>query len=218
MELLLVLAAICFSLWRTHVGALAGFATLLATALLVRGQDNGWSISALTPLVAILSALVVFGLATIVVTARLADHARPSHRFMSAVLAAIGTLAVGVSLAATPSHRASGSAIVAGGTAFLLGAVPGFAWAPLLIRHEHRVASALGVVAFIASAGVALWVPAGLPDPLAARWTFGVLGAVSAPWALWHAARQRREDPRCARSYVAAAAGALLVLLRAVVV
>ena len=165
-----------------------------------------------------LALLAVLSIGSIAFTAAVSTRGWPSRRFTGAVLAATGIMANGVAMLGVPRTAALGSAVVSGALCYWLGAVPAYAWAPLLFRHERRTVEASGVVALAVSAASLWWVVPRLPAPGAARLTLVVLGAVSLPFGLWHAWRQRQRDPRCARSYVAVVVGALFCLLRALTI
>ena len=210
--LCLAAAALAFALWRTLPGVLAGFALMLAVAF---GQGLG---QRRPPDVALpLALLAAMALGSIVLTAALSVRGWPSRRFAGAVLAATGIAAYGVAMLGAPRTAALGGVAVMGALCYWLGTVPAYAWAPLLFRHERRPVELSGIVALVVAAASVWWVTPRLPAPAAARATLAVLGAASLPFGLWHAWRQRRSDPRCARSYVAVVLGAVLCLIRAAV-
>ncbi len=209
------LATACFAVWRSMAGALAGFAFMLAAGWLALRGASAESLRALAPIATTIGAVLLFGVTTIVTTTAISAHGWPSRRFLGAWLAATGVLLVGLALAAAPAAAAMGSVLVAGGLAGLLGAVPWFAWAPLLLRHQRPSISMVGSIALLLTGAVAWWALPRLPDPDAARTTVAVLGGVVVPWAAWMAWRQRAVDPRCARSYAAVVAGGLLLIVRA---
>ena len=207
--------AACFSGWRTFRGAVAGAGALLAAALAAWVGAQAPSLAAILPLLPWLGALESFGVASLILAARAQDPPRLGRRLLGAWLASSGLTALGLALAATERTEALGSALVAGALAYRLGVVPAFAFAPLLLRHPDRRIAALGAAAFALASGVLLHTLPRLPDPGAAARALVALCVGTAPWALWHAVRQWRSDPRCAGTYAAvtAAAGSLLIIL-----
>ena len=203
-------AVLSFALWRTLAGVTAGCALMLAAAL-----AQGLAQRRVPDVALPLTLLAALSLGSVAYTAALATRGWPSRRFTGAVLAATGIAANGVAMLGAPRTAVLGSAAVAGALCYWLGAVPAYAWAPLLFRHERRPVEAAGVVALLAAAASLWWVVPRLPAPGAARITLAVLGAAALPFGLWHAWRQRRRDPRCARSYAAVVLGATLCLVRA---
>lgn len=206
--------AACFAGWRTARGTVAGFGGLLAAAFAAWTTAGAPSLAAIQPLLPWLGALESVGLVSLIVVARAQDPPRPSRRLLGAWLAPSGMVVLGLALAAATRTAVLGSALVGGALAYRLGVVPVFAWAPLLQRHPHRPVVVFGLAALAFAFAVLLHTVPRLPRPDSAAATLVTLCAATVPWAMWHAVRQRRSDPRCAGTYaVVAATGTLLILL-----
>ncbi len=207
--LLAATGAAIFTLWRTVPGVLAGFAAFAGAALL-SWHDAG-TLGILRSALPWAGALEAFGLITIVSVALARDPRRVSRRLLGSFLASTGIGLFGVALCADPGAGALGSALVAAALAYRLGAVPAFAWLPMLLRHPSRGIQVLGAagVAF-ASAVLAIVVPL-LPHPGMALLALGALSAI--PWAALSGWRQRESDPPCARTYLIVIAIALTLIV-----
>jgi hypothetical protein len=209
--LLLAAGAASFVAWRTKPGARAGFALMLGAALAGAGPGpHGFA--GLRPVIPALASLEALGPATIAAVALVRRPRRVSRRLLGAWLASSGLVMSGLAMCTRSGAAAAGSALLAGGLAYRLGAVPAYAWAPMLLRHPSRIISATGTLA-LAGAGSALALTmAVVPDSAAAWATLAALAVATLPWAAWQAARQRRRDPPCARTYGLVALTATLVL------
>lgn len=199
----------CFTAWRTLAGAGAGFALMLASAVLVVLPEPLFHETVRTIPVLVLLTIEIYGLGTALLV-RSGEH-RPSRRLLGAWLASSGTLVLG--LAHLDLAPGIASMLVCGALAYRMGAFPAFGWAPLLLRHPSNNVAWLGVIAFIATGVATILLVSVLPDAHATRWSLRILGAVAVPFTLWHTRRQWSIDRRCARSYLAALASALLLLL-----
>lgn len=197
-------------------GVCAAFAAFAAAAFVAWPRGGADSLGALASALPWALGLEVFGLLTILAVALVRDPRQVSRRLLGSFLASTGIALLGVALCATPGARASGSALVAGALAYRLGAVPAFAWLPMLLRHPSRGIEALGA-AGVAFAGLVLArvVPL-LPRPDAALSMLGALSAITIPWAAANAWRQRSSDPRCARTYGVVMGIAIILIVAAI--
>lgn len=193
-------------------GVCAGFAALAVAALLAWPRGAAGSLGALAPVLPWAAALELFGLLTVVAVALVRDPRRVSRRLFGAFLASTGIGLLGVALCAGARTGALGSALVAGALAYRLGAVPAFAWVPMLLRHPSRGIGVLGAAGIIGAGAVLARALPLLPDPRAAGTALGVLSAVTIPWAVWNAWRQRHDDPRCARTYLVVVGIAIILI------
>jgi hypothetical protein len=209
------MAAGAFALWRTVPGVCAGFAAFVAAAILAWPAGAAGSSGGLAAALPWAAALELFGLITIVAVALARDPRGVSRRLLGSFLASTGIGLLGVALCPDPRSGQLGSALVAGALAYRLGAVPAFAWLPMLLRHPSRRIEALGAagVAF-AGAVLALVLPL-LPRPDAALAMLAALSAVTIPWAAANAWRQRASDPPCARTYLVVIGIAVVLIVTA---
>lgn len=197
-------------------GVCAGFAAFAGAAGLAWPRGGADSLGGLGAALPWAAALEAFGLLTILAVAIVRDPRRVSRRLLGSFLASTGIGLLGVALCAGAHTGALGSALVAGALAYRLGAVPAFAWLPMLLRHPSRGIEALGVAGVIGAGAVLARVVALLPQPGAAFSTLGALAVITIPWAVWNAWRQRREDPPCARTYLVVAGVAIILLTVAI--
>lgn len=214
-SLLAGVAAGIFALWRTVPGVCAGFAAF-AGAAYVAWPSGAASLGALAPALPWAAALEAFGLVTIVAVALVRDPRRVSRRLLGSFLASTGIGLVGVALCASPRSGALGSALVAGALAYRLGAVPVFAWLPMLLRHPSRGIKALGALGVVGAGAVLAKVLPLLPQRGAALTALGALSAVTIPWAAVNGWRQRQGDPLCARTYLIVVGIAIILIAVAI--
>jgi hypothetical protein len=203
-------------LWRTVPGVITGFAAFAAAAFLAwpsGGADSLGSLAAALPWAA---ALELFGLLSILAVALARDPKRVSRRLLGSFLASTGIGLLGVALCANAQSGALGSALIAGALAYRLGAVPAFAWLPMLLRHPSRGIEGLGAFGVIGAGVVLAKVLPLLPQNGAALATLAALSAVTIPWAAWNAWRQRLSDPPCARTYLVVVSVAIILIVVAI--
>ena len=194
--------AALFTAWRTVPGACAGFAAFCAAATFAWIAGDPFSLGGFPAVLPWALALEAFGLLTVLAVALVRDPRRVSRRLLGSFLASTGLGLLGVALCASGASRAIGSALVAGALAYRLGAVPVFAWVPMLLRHPSPGIEALGVAGVIGAGAVLARALPLVPDPASAAAALAALSAATIPWAGWHAWRQRTSDPACARTYV----------------
>src|SRR5579859_4183191 len=192
-SLLAAAAAAVFVLWRTVPGVLCGFAAFLAAA--TAAWPEGGRLGGLAVALPWAAALELFGLVTILAVWLVRDPRRVSRRLLGSFLASTGIGLLGVALCAGARTGALGSALVAAALGYRLGAVPVYAWLPMLLRHPSRGIEALGALGVAAAGAVLALVLPLLPRPDAALLALGALSAVTIPWAARNAWRQRSSDP-----------------------
>ena len=206
-------AAALFVAWRTVPGVCVGFAVFCGAAALSWLGRYAGSLGSLAVALPWALALEVFGLLTILAVALVRIPRRVSRRLLGSFLASTGLGLLGVALCANAATRAIGSALIAGALAYRLGAVPAYGWVPMLLRHPMPVVKAMGVAGIIGAGAVLARVLPLVPDPAAAAAAFGVLSAVTIPWAGGRAWRQRTSDPPCARTYLIVIAVSTILLV-----
>ncbi len=199
--LLAGVAAALFVAWRTVPGVCTGFAAFLGAAALAWLDRGAGSAGRLSPALTWAVALELFGLLTILAVAWVRLPRRVSRRLLGSFVATTGLGLLGVALYAAAATRAVGSALIVGALAYRLGAVPAYAWVPMLLRHPKPAIRIMGVVGVVA-AGALLAQVLPLLDPAPAALALGALPLATIPWAGWNAWRQRASDPPCARTYL----------------
>lgn len=205
-------AAALFVAWRTVPGVCAGFAVFCGAAVLAWPDRDAGSAGVLLAALPLALGLEVFGLLTILAVAWVRIPRRLSRRLLGSFLATTGLGLLGVALYADAATRDIGGALIVGALAYRLGAVPAYAWVPMLLRHPKAAVNTLGVVGVV-GAGALLVQVLPLLHPAPAAEALGALSIATIPWAGWHAWRQWTRDPPCARTYVFVMAVSAILLV-----
>lgn len=210
--------AVAFAALRTIRGVWLSFGLLLLAALaawLVVPHARSDAARQLLPWI---TALEVYGIATVVAVRSIRQPVQVSRRLLGAWLASTGAIVLGLSLSANPRAASAAGALVTFGLLYKLGVVPAYAWAPMLIRHPSPFIEVAGVAGMMAALLVLLVALPAVGNSDAAAVTAMTLAVITVPWAAWMVARQWRSDRRCAVTYavVALMSGGLLWFLRRV--
>jgi NADH:ubiquinone oxidoreductase subunit 2 (subunit N) len=186
----------------------------ISAAFVVVAAVAGGVAVLLRSLLASLAALEVAGRASVAAVA-FANQGPPvpSRRLVGAWLASSAVLAMGTGLAGAGASRTAiaGSGLVLLGLAYKLGAVPLYAWMPLLLRHRARRIALFG--ALVALPVVSLLLVRGWATLGAAPEVVVVPASLLAAVAMVEGSVRalRRDDVRCGLSYAAVAQGGIVV-------